>query len=166
MYHPDYLDAPLYTASLSAAQIAELRGKTLAEWRERPWTWWMKLMTPIAQDNLKKIHQAGGILAVATDQTIGPAVHREMELLQAAGIPAAQIVTIATLNGARHLGRETELGSIQTGKMADALLLSADPTLDINNAKQIVAVIKDGVLIDEDKLPLAGGARPLRRGQR
>ena len=164
--HPDYLDAPLYAASLSAAQIAELRGKTLAEWRERPWTWWMKLMTPIAQDNLKKIHQAGGILAVATDQTIGPAVHREMELLQSAGIPAAQIITIATLNGARHLGREKELGSIQTGKLADALLLSADPTLDINNAKQIVAVIKGGVLIDEDKLPLAGGRRPLRRGQR
>lgn len=164
--HPEYLDAPLYAASLSAAQVAELRAKTAAEWRARPWTWWMKLMTPIAQENMKKIHDAGGIIAVATDQTIGPAVHREMELLQAAGIPAADIVTIATQNGARHLGLEDELGTIETGKIADAVLLSQDPTVDINNAKAILAVMKEGKLIDEDRLPLAGGRRPLRRDQR
>lgn len=163
---PEYLDAPLYAASLSAARIAELRSTTAAEWRERPWTWWMKLMTPVAQENLKKIHDAGGIIAVATDQTIGPAVHREMELLQAAGIPAAEIVTIATQNGARHLGLERDLGTIETGKIADAVLLSRDPTVDINNAKAILVVIKEGKLIDEDKLSLAGGARPLRRDQR
>lgn len=46
------------------------------------------------------------------------------------------------------------------------LLLKADPTADINNAKQIVWVMKGGALVDEDKLPLAGGARPLRRAQR
>jgi imidazolonepropionase-like amidohydrolase len=164
--HPEYLNAPLYAASLSAAQITELRSKTAAEWRERPWTWWMKLMTPIAQENMKKIHQAGGVIAVATDQTIGPAVHREMELLQSAGIAAADIVTIATRNGARHLGREHDLGTIEPGKIADAVLLSADPTVDINNAKAIVLVMKDGKVIDEDKLPLAGGRRPLRREQR
>lgn len=164
--HPEYLDAPLYAASLSAAQIAELRTTTAAEWRERPWTWWMKLMTPIAQENMKKIHDAGGIIAVATDQTIGPAVHREMELLQAAGIPARDIVTIATRNGARHLGREKDLGTIEAGKIADAVLLSADPTVDINNAKAIVLVMKEGRLINEDELPLAGGRRPLRRQQR
>jgi imidazolonepropionase-like amidohydrolase len=164
--HPEYLNAPLYAASLSAAQIAELRSKTAAEWRERPWTWWMKLMTPIAQENMKKIHQAGGVIAVATDQTIGPAVHREMELLQSAGIPAADIVTIATRNGARHLGREHDLGTIEPGKIADAVLLNADPTVDINNAKAILLVMKDGKVIDEDKLPLAGGRRPLRREQR
>jgi imidazolonepropionase-like amidohydrolase len=123
-------------------------------------------MTPIAQQNMKEIHDAGGVIAVATDQSIGPAVHREMELLQAAGIPAADIVEIATLNGARHIGREKDLGSIEPGKIADAVLLSADPTVDINNAKAIVLVMKDGTLIDEDKLPLAGGKQALRRAQR
>ena len=164
--HPDFLDQPLYAAALSSAQIAELRGKTAPEWKARTWTWWMKLMTPVAQENLRKIHAAGGVIAVATDQTIGPAVHREMELLQSAGIPAAEIVRIATLNGARHLGREQDLGSIETGKIADAVLLSADPTADINNAKKILLVVKEGKLIDEDKLPLAGGTRPLRRDGR
>ena len=46
------------------------------------------------------------------------------------------------------------------------VLLGADPTADINNAKQIVWVMKDGKLVDEDRLPLAGGQRSLRRDQR
>ena len=70
---------------------------------------------------------------------------------------------MATLNSARHLGREDELGSIEPGKFADAVLLSADPTVDINNAKEIVAVIKSGDVVDEDKLPLAGGPQKRRR---
>ena len=164
--HPEYLDQPLYQASYSAAEIQELRAKTLPAWKERGWTWWMKLMTPVAQENMRMIDAAGGIIAIATDQTLGPAVHREMELLQAAGVPAARIVTIATLNGAMHLGKEKELGSIEPGKLADMVLLSADPTADINNVKQIVWVMKAGQLVDEDKLPLAGGRRPLRRDQR
>jgi imidazolonepropionase-like amidohydrolase len=164
--HPEYLDQALYQASLSPAEISEMRGKTLPAWKARGWTWWMKLMTPVAQDNLKKVHDAGGIIAIGTDQTSGPAVHREMELLQAVGIPAADIVTIATLNGAKHLGKEHDMGSIESGKIADMVLLSADPSADVNNMKQIVWVMKDGQLIDEDRLPLAGGARPLRRPQR
>jgi len=164
--HPDFLDQPLYQASMTAQEISDLRTVTLPQWKERGWTWWMKLMTPVAQENMRKIHAAGGIIAIATDQTLGPAVHREMELLQAAGIPAAEIIEIATLNGARHLGREKDLGSIEPGKIADAVLLNSDPTIDINNAKDINFVMKQGVLIDEDKLPLPGGKRPLRRSER
>lgn len=164
--HPEFLDQPLYQASYSAEEIDKLKTETLPAWKERGWTWWMKLMTPVAQENMRMIDAAGGVIAIATDQTLGPAVHREMELLQAAGVPAARIVTIATLNGAKHLGKADELGSIEPGKLADMVLLSADPTVDINNAKQIVWVMKGGELIDEDKLPLAGGNFPLRREQR
>ena len=57
-------------------------------------------------------------------------------------------------------------GSIEYGKIADMLLLSADPTADVNNIKQLVWVMKGGQLVDEDKLPLAGGPRPLRRPER
>ena len=161
--HPEYLDQPLYGASYSKAQIAEMKGKTAAEWKERPWTWWMKLMTPIAQENLRKIDAAGGVIAIGTDQSVGPAVHREMELMQAAGVKPAKVIRMATLNSARHLGLDEELGSIEPGKFADAVLLSADPTVDINNAKAIVAVIKSGEVIDEDKLSLPGGPQKRRR---
>jgi|TARA_R100000501_G_scaffold14680_4_gene26686 imidazolonepropionase-like amidohydrolase len=163
---PEFLDEPLYQAALSAEEIATLRDETAPQWKERGWTWWMKVMTPVAQENMRMIDAAGGVVAIATDQTIGPAVHREMELMQSAGVPAERIIVMATLNGAKHLGKDDELGSIEPGKFADMVLLSADPTVDIDNAKQITWVMKNGQLIDEDRLSLAGGQRTLRRSER
>ena len=153
---PEYLDEPLYRKSLSAEQISALRGSTRDAWRESLWTHWMKLMTPVAMENLRKLHEAGGVLVLGTDQTLGPAVHRELELLQQAGIPAAALTRIATLNGAIFLGRAAQAGSIAAGKEADALLLSKDPTRDIRNARRIEQVMKAGKLIDREALPLAG----------
>jgi imidazolonepropionase-like amidohydrolase len=114
----------------------------------------MKIMTTIAQENVRKIHDAGGILVAGTDQTTGPALHRELELLADAGITPVDIIRIATLNGAVFLGLEKDLGSIEEGKKADLVLLSADPSLDIRNAGQVTHVIKNGMLIDRSKLVL------------
>lgn len=160
--HPEFLDQPLYRAALTPDEIAELRAKTLPQWRERPWTWWMKLMTPIAQENIRKIDAAGGVAAVGSDQSLGPATHREMELLQAAGISPLEVTRIATLNGAKFLGIDDRLGSVEEGKLADAVLLSADPSKDIGAAKAIVLVIKGGRIVHEADLPLPGGRRPNR----
>lgn len=150
--HPEYLDQPLYQQALSKEEISQLQGETRDQWQQRMWTAWMKLMTPIAQENLRKIHDAGGVLVLGTDQTIGPAVHRELELLQDAGIPPLEIIRIATLNGAIFLGKQRQMGSIEIGKLADAVLLDADPSQDINNFKRISAVIKDGQRIDRSTL--------------
>jgi imidazolonepropionase-like amidohydrolase len=163
--HPEYLDQPLYRASFSADEIAKLRSEQRKEWQDSRWTWWMKLMTPVAQDNVRRLHEAGAVMVLGTDQTIGPAVHREMELLAAAGIPPAAIIRFATLNAASFLGREKDLGSIEPGKLADAVLLDADPTVNIENAKAIALVIKDGRIVDESQLQLAGG-RAERRAAR
>lgn len=152
--HPEYLDEPLYQATLTTEEIEILKTEKRKEYQERKWTWWMKIMTTIAQENLRKINEAGGILVAGTDQTTGPALHRELELMADAGIPPSDIIRIATLNGAIFLGKERELGSIEEGKIADMVLLAADPTTDINNAKQIVQVIKGGQLIDRSKLNL------------
>jgi imidazolonepropionase-like amidohydrolase len=92
----------------------------------------------------------------------GAATQRELELLAAAGISPLDIIHIATYNGAVFLGKADRLGSVETGKLADMVLLSKDPTVDIKNAKSIVFVMKNGELIDESKLPLAGGAQPRR----
>lgn len=152
--HPEYLDQPLYRAVLDAEEVEKLQTETAAEFRERSWTWWMKLMTPIAQENLRQIHAAGGVLALGTDQSVGPAVHREMELLAAAGIAPLEVIRIATLNAAEYLGRAHDLGSIEAGKIADLVLLDADPAADIDNAKQIDTVIKAGQVIDRSALDL------------
>ena len=152
--HPEYLDQPLYQATVPAEEIEELKTERRKEYQERKWTWWMKIMTTIAQENLRMIAEAGGVLVAGTDQSSGPALHRELELMADAGIPASEIIRIATLHGAIFLGQERELGSIEEGKIADMVLLNADPSEDINNAKRILQVIKGGQIVDRSRLSL------------
>ena len=160
--HPEYLDQPLYVASFSAADRARLRTQTREEWKGRTWTAWMKIMTPIAQENVRKVHAAGGVVACGTDQSSGPATQRELELLNQAGISPLDVIRIATYQSAVFLGKADQLGSIDTGKLADLVLLSKDPTVNIDNAKSIVFVMKGGRIIDESALPLAGGRQKRR----
>ncbi|MEO7207700.1 MAG: amidohydrolase family protein [Steroidobacteraceae bacterium] len=160
--HPEYLDQPLYAASLTAEEREHLKTKIRAEWQARPWTWWMKIMTPIAAENIRKIQAAGGVVACGTDQSSGAATQRELELLVTAGISPLDTLRIATYNGAVFLGKADQLGSVDKGKLADLVLLSKDPTADINNAKSIVFVMKGGQIIDESRLPLAGGKQRRR----
>ena len=162
--HPEYLDQPLYAASLTAAEREQLKTKTRAEWQARPWTWWMKIMTPIAAENVRKIHAAGGVVACGTDQSSGPATQRELELLAASGISPLDTLRIATYNSAVFLGKADQLGSVDKGKLADLVLLGKDPTVDIDNAKSILFVMKGGKLIDESQLPMAGGKQKRRFG--
>lgn len=160
--HPEYLDQPLYVASFSAAERARLKTQTRAEWKSRAWTAWMKVMNPIAQENVRKVHAAGGVVACGTDQSSGAATQRELELLAEAGIPPLEVIRIATYNSAVFLGRSDQLGSVESGKLADLVLLARDPAADINNTKSIVLVMKAGRIIDERALPLAGGRQARR----
>lgn len=170
--HPEFLDQPLYVATMDPKDRARLK-KIAAEGGEtalaaskplyqRSWRLWMKTQTPILQDNLRRINAAGGVIAAGTDTSNGAETQRELELLAEAGITPLEIIKIATFNGARFLGKQDQMGSIEEGKIADAVLLSANPATDINNCKTIVAVMKAGEIIDESRLPLAGGAQPRR----
>src|SRR5882724_9474165 len=120
------------------------------------------MLTPIGEENVRKIHAAGGVVAGGTDQSSGPATQRELELLVASGISPFDTLRIATYNSAVFLGKADQLGSVDKGKLADLVLLSKDPTTDINNAKSILFVMKNGQLIDESQLPLAGGKQRRR----
>jgi imidazolonepropionase-like amidohydrolase len=150
--NPDFLDQPLYRATLDPAMIIRLKTEVRDRYAERRWTQWMKVMTPVAQENLRKVHEVGGIVALGTDQSLGAATHRELELLVAAGISPADAIKIGTLHSAMALGKENELGTIEVGKLADLVILNADPTKDIQNAKRIDTVIKNGRPVDRDSL--------------
>lgn len=156
--HPEFLDQPLYRATMKTEAIERLKTEVRKEWAERRWTQWMKVMTPVAQENLKKLNEAGAIVVLGTDQSLGPAVHRELELLVEGGISPLDALTIGTLHGAIFLGKETELGTLEPGKLADLVVLTADPTQDINNAKRIDAVIKNGRIVDRDSLQIPANA--------
>lgn len=152
--HPEFLDQPLYRAVYEPETIERLRTSVREAWARRPWTTWMKVMTPVAQENLRRIAAAGGIIVLGSDQSSGPASHRELELMVGGGIPPLQAIRIGTLNAAIFLGRERDLGSIEEGKLADLVLLDADPLADIRNAASIELVIRNGVVIDRDALDL------------
>jgi hypothetical protein len=82
----------------------------------------------------------------------GFALHDEIELMTSAGLPVSAVLRIATLAPAQFFGRENELGSVSDGKLADLVLLDADPLQSISNTRLIRAVVADGRLYDRAAL--------------
>ncbi|HWP47925.1 MAG TPA: amidohydrolase family protein [Candidatus Limnocylindrales bacterium] len=112
---------------------------------------------PIPLKNLKLLQDAGVTLAVGTDAgnigTLhGPAIFRELELMAEAGLSNQQILTAATIHGAELMGRSQELGSLEAGKLADMVILHANPLARIQNTRSIDLVIKDGQVYTPDQI--------------
>ncbi|MGH8211246.1 MAG: amidohydrolase family protein, partial [Steroidobacteraceae bacterium] len=82
----------------------------------------------------------------------GFGLHDELELLVKAGLTPMQSLQTATLNPARYLGKERELGTIEDGKLADLVLLDANPLTDIRNTRKIDAVVVAGKWVDKAQL--------------
>jgi len=82
----------------------------------------------------------------------GFSLHRELELLVEAGLTDADALRAATINPAVFLDMTTSLGTIEEGKLADLVLLNANPLDDISNTQTISAVIADGRLFDREGL--------------
>jgi len=109
---------------------------------------------------LKSLFDAGGqhLLVVGTDEPVytnllpGFAYHRELLAMTFAGIPPAAVLKAATINGARALGVDARLGSIEAGKLADLVVVRGNPLDDIKKARDIKLVIKDGVAYDPAEL--------------
>ncbi len=77
-----------------------------------------------------------------------------------AGIPPAQVLQNATLNAARIMSIDKELGSIAPGKLADLVLVDGDPTKNISDIRKTVLVVKDGVLYNPAELYTELGVVP------
>src|ERR671918_1196235 len=82
----------------------------------------------------------------------GDSLHRELELLVEAGINTSDVIKIATKNGAEALDLINQTGTIEPGKQADILILSANPIEDIENTKRIDAVISNGRIIERSNI--------------
>ena len=106
-------------------------------------------LSAVAAENLRRVWNAGITVAMGTDAgnvgTLhGPSVFREMEWMVQAGLTPLQVLRSATVNGAKTLGMERDLGTIEAGKLADLVILDADPLADIANASRIHRVMKNG----------------------
>jgi imidazolonepropionase-like amidohydrolase len=157
---PTFFDDPLFKATVAEEELTKQKTEERQRYISSGMAASFKLMMPYAQKNIKRLHDAGVVLALGTDRTLGPTVHQELELLHQAGIPPAELVRIATLNGAQYLGREKEFGSIEPGKLADLVLLTADPGADVRNFRTVDTVYKGGKAIDLKKLDLPVNAKP------
>lgn len=117
------------------------------------------------RETVRLMNDAGVMLLAGTDlasawQIPGYSLHDELAALIDAGVSSAGALRAATLNPARILGRDDEFGSVEPGKIADIVLLAADPIDDIAATRRIVAVVSRGRLLrrgDLDDL--------LRRGE-
>jgi imidazolonepropionase-like amidohydrolase len=107
--------------------------------------------------NLLKMRAAGIPIAMGTDAgnpgtAHGPSVYREMEAMQEAGMTAREVLLSSTLIAARAMGRESDLGSLDQGKLADITIFDADPSVNIANARKVAIVVRGGTLYKRSDL--------------
>ena len=105
----------------------------------------------IMAENLRRVHAAGATIAVGTDAgnplTLhGPSIYDEMETMQAAGVPAGDIIVMATRNGARTMRRDRDIGTLEAGKLADLLILGEDPRANMRAFRSVQQVMRGGTL--------------------
>lgn len=99
----------------------------------------------------------------AHGQLQGLAAHWELWMMAQGGMTPLEALRVATLNGAQYLGLDKDLGSLEKGKLADLLLLSANPLQDIRNSEKIEQVMVNGRLYDTETMNQIGN-HPKDRG--
>jgi hypothetical protein len=84
--------------------------------------------------------------------TVGFGLHHELALLVEAGLKPIEALQGATINAARALRKENEIGSVEAGKSADIVILNSDPLSDIHNTTKIDSVLLRGRVFDRASL--------------
>ena len=102
--------------------------------------------------SIQAAHGAGVRLLAGTGTFPGAPLHWELELFGEAGLPLFEILRIATQEAAAAVGAETDLGTLEPGKLADIVLLDANPLERIRNTQTIWRVIKGGWVFDPEEL--------------
>ena len=109
---------------------------------------------------LKALYDAGITIIPGTDNLAGYMLHHELELYVQAGIPAAEVLRMATLTPALVMGANKDRGVIAAGKLADMVLIDGDPTQNIRDINKITTVIKGGKVYDPAAIEKALGIAP------
>jgi len=110
------------------------------------------------------LYKAGVPIVAGTDDLAGFTLHSELALLVKAGLTPAQAIQVATRNGARYTRTSAERGSIETGKLADLVLVDGDPTKDIEDVRKVSAVITRGQIVYPKEVDEALGIKPFVPG--
>jgi imidazolonepropionase-like amidohydrolase len=109
---------------------------------------------------VKALWDLGVRVVPGTDGGAGFALHLELELYEKAGIPAADVIALATIGAARVVRHDTEWGSLAPGKFADIVLVDGQPDVRVADVRKVVTVVKGGVVYTSRDLLLAVGVQP------
>jgi len=103
-------------------------------------------------ESAAKAYRAGVTIAMGTDSGTPFNLHganmKELELLCSIGLSTMEAITAATATGARVLGLDEQIGSVERGKLADLIVVDGNPLEDITllqREERIAAVMRDGV---------------------
>jgi Tol biopolymer transport system component len=108
---------------------------------------------PLIAASAAKVARAGGHVCIGSHGEMqGIGYHWEMWALASGGWQPMEVLRAATLSGAEAIGYAQDLGSLETGKLADLVVLSADPLQDIHNTSSVRYVLKNGELFEGDTL--------------
>lgn len=149
------IDQRVLDAMLPETRVEYLKTREgIAQKEDSPWIKLFKL----EQDFEREFVRQGGTLLTGLDPTgfggviAGYGDQRGVELLVEAGFSPLEAIRIATMNGARFLGEDKDIGSIEVGKAADLVLVRGDPAKQIQDIRNVEIVFKDGVGYDPAKL--------------
>jgi len=111
---------------------------------------------PLIQNAFGKAYRAGVKIAFGTDAGVYPHGQnaRELEYMVEAGMPPVEAILAATRNASDLLGQSASIGSVQSGRFADLVAVSGDPTKDIKLLQNISFVMKSGVIYKRDGKPV------------
>ena len=130
---------PKLTRFIAPQQLMRVRNPTHL-WPEDMYAWRMGA-------EVRKLFANGTSIQLgAHGQMFGLDAHWELDLLVKGGFAPAQALEIGTIRGAAHHGLDGEIGSLEPGKLADLVVLDANPLDDIANAAKIRYVMKNGIL--------------------
>ena len=106
---------------------------------------------------IRMAHGTGCLLSTGTDQVgfmmlPGFSLWREMEIFTEAGMRPMDVLKAATLNGAYAIGRSDMIGSLKPGRLADMVVLDANPLKDISHIRKVHRVVKGGVIYEPENL--------------
>jgi hypothetical protein len=113
----------------------------------------LRRQAKVAADNIRRLHEAGVLVATGTDGGQGESLLSELEfLVEDTGLPPLTVLQMATSNAAKVLELDDRLGMVREGHLADLVLVDGRPDENIHDIRNIREVMKNGKLINRESL--------------
>jgi imidazolonepropionase-like amidohydrolase len=155
---PAFFNDPFFLKEADPAEMKQMEDpKRQSTMSTDPSALWYKEHMAVAMRNLKTLSDAGITIAMGTDSGGGPGrfqgyfEHMELEYETKAGLSPMQALISATSGAAKTINISKQVGTLQKGKLADFLVLTANPLDDIKNTRAIESVWIGGVRVPAKK---------------